>query len=54
MAAFNASKIAHCKNDGNSEILHYLFENQRKWAKGETIEELNKNLKNILKNQILI
>ena len=28
MAAFNASKIAHCKNDGNSEILHYLYNNQ--------------------------
>ena len=24
MAAFNASKIAHCKNDGSSKILHYL------------------------------
>ena len=28
MAAMNASKIAHCRNDGNSEILHYLFNNQ--------------------------
>ena len=25
MAALNASKIAHCKNDGNSKILHYLL-----------------------------
>ena len=25
MAALNASKIAHCKNDGKSEILHFLF-----------------------------
>ena len=24
LAALNASKIAHCKNDGNSEILHFL------------------------------
>ena len=45
MAAMNASKIAHCRNDGNSEILHYLFDNQSEWAKGGTIEELNKNLK---------
>ena len=45
MAAMNASKIAHCRNDGNSEILHYLFDNQSEWAKGSTIEELNKNLK---------
>ncbi len=49
MAAMNASKIAHCKNDGNSEILHYLFNNQRQWVKGKTIEELNKNIKNFIK-----
>ena len=45
MAAMNASKIAHCRNDGNSEILHYLFDNQDQWIKGETIEELNQNIK---------
>ena len=39
IAALNASKIAHCKNDGNSEILHLLFNNQRLWAKGETIND---------------
>ena len=32
LAALNASKIAHCKNDGKSDILHYLFKNQKKWA----------------------
>ena len=48
MAALNASKIAHCKNDGNSEILHYLFINQRQWVKGNSIEELNKNIKNFI------
>ena len=51
LAALNASKIAHCKNDGNPDILHYLYENQKKWVKGETIEDINKHLKNlILKN----
>ena len=45
MAALNASKIAHCRNDGGSEVLHYLFENQEEWVKGKTIEELNKNIK---------
>ena len=51
LAALNASKIAHCKNDGNPDILHYLYENQKKWVKGETIEVINKHLKNlILKN----
>ena len=48
MAAFNASKIAHCKNDGKSEILHHLFKNQDKWVKGNTIADLNKNLKNFI------
>ncbi len=48
MAAFNASKIAHCNNDGRSEILHHLFNNQSKWVKGSSIEDLNKNLKNFI------
>jgi len=50
MAAFNASKIAHCKNDGNSEVLHYLYLNQDKWIKGSTIDDLNKNLKKAIKD----
>ena len=45
MAAMNASKIAHCRNDGSSEVLHHLFENQDKWVKGKNIEELNQNIK---------
>ena len=48
MAALNASKIAHCNNDGDSKILHFLYLNQDKWLKGENIEDLNKNLKNII------
>ena len=44
IAALNASKIAHCRNDGDSEILHYLFDNQSEWVKGNTIKELNENL----------
>ena len=48
LAAFNASKIAHCKNDGKSEILHFLFNNQNKWAKGNSVEEFNANLKDLL------
>ena len=48
MAALNASKIAHCKNDGHSKILHFLFENQKKWAEGNKIEEINSKLKEIL------
>ena len=48
MAAMNASKIAHCLNDGNSEILHYLFDNQSQWVRGKTIEELNQNIKKFI------
>ena len=48
LAALNASKIAHCKNDGNSEILHHLFDSQNQWVKGNTIEELNQNIKNFI------
>ena len=48
LAAFNAAKIAHCKNDGNSEVLHYLYENQRQWVKGSSIEDANKNIKDLI------
>ena len=48
LAAFNASKIAHCKNDGKSDLLHFLYENQKKWVRGETIKDINKNLKNLI------
>ena len=51
LAALNASKIAHCKNDGNSEILHFLYSNQTKWVRGSTIEELNLNLKKLVEKQ---
>ena len=48
VAAFNASKIVQCKNDGNPEILNSLYLNQSKWIKGNTIEEVNDNLKKFL------
>jgi len=50
MAAFNASKIAQCNNDGKSDLLHILFSNQKKWS-GQTIEEVNENLKKLLKEK---
>tara|TARA_B100000427_G_C15263571_1_gene487647 strand:- start:33 stop:569 length:537 start_codon:yes stop_codon:yes gene_type:complete len=49
IAALNASKIAHCKNDGKSEILHYLFNNQKRWLKGKSIDDLNQNIKIFIK-----
>ena len=48
LAAFNASKIAHCKNDGKTDLLHFLYKNQKKWVRGETIEDINKHLKDII------
>ncbi len=51
LAALNASKIAHCKNDGKSNILHFLYSNQKEWVQGETIEDLNKNLKKLISEQ---
>ena len=51
LAALNASKIAHCNNDGNSEILHLLYKKQNDWAKGEKIEDFNSNLRKIIKDE---
>ena len=54
MAAFNASKIALCNNNGKSDILHFLFSNQKKWVVGKTIEEINENLKKLLKEENIV
>ena len=51
LAALNASKIAHCKNDGKSDILHFLFYNQNAWINGKNIEEINMNLKTIINKE---
>ena len=48
VTAFNASKIAQCKNDGSLEVLNRLYLNQSKWIKGNTIDEVNENLKKFL------
>ena len=48
VAAFNASKIVQCKNDGNPKILNSLYLNQSKWIKGDTIDKVNENLKKFL------
>ena len=51
IAAFNASKISQCKNDGNTDILESLYANQQKWIKGSSVEEANENLQKFLKNE---
>ncbi|MDB3885922.1 DsbA family protein [Candidatus Pelagibacter sp.] len=51
IAAFNASKIGQCNNDGKSEVLHTLFSGQKKWARGKTPEEAKKYLKKFLEDE---
>ncbi len=51
LAAFNAAKVAHCRVSNGEEILHFLYQNQSEWVKGNSIEELNNNLEKILKSQ---
>ena len=51
VAGLNAAKLAHCKKDGKSDILHILFKNQKKWLKGNTVEDVNNYLGEFLKDQ---
>jgi protein-disulfide isomerase len=51
LAAFNASKIAQCNNDGNSNILNILYSGQKKWARGKTPEEATGYLKKFLEDE---
>ena len=51
IAAFNASKIAQCKNDQSLEILESLYSNQQAWVKGSTADEINANLKKFIENE---
>jgi len=51
MAAFNASKISQCNNDGKSNIMDILFSGQKKWAKGKTPEEATGYLKKFLTDE---
>jgi len=51
IAAFNASKVSQCKNDGNSDILESLYANQQKWVKGTSVGDANQNLQIFLENE---
>ena len=49
LAGLNAAKITHCTQDDKKLFfLNYLFETQTKWTKGNTIEDINNNLKKSL------
>ncbi len=50
-AAFNASKLVHCVDkEKNLTLLDTLYEKQNKWTIGSNINEINGNLKKIVKN----
>ena len=51
IAAFNASKISQCNTDQSLEILESLYLNQQVWIKGSTIEQINANLKDLIKKE---
>jgi len=51
IAAFNASKITQCKEDQSLEILESLYSNQQAWVKGNTVEEINNNLKKFIEKE---
>ena len=50
-AAFNASKLLHCiEKKEQINFMDTIYENQKKWANETNIEDINKNLKEIVKN----
>ena len=51
IAALNASKITQCKQDQSLEIMNSLYSNQQAWVKGNTIEDINKNLKKFIEQE---
>ena len=51
VAAFNASKIAQCNNDGDPEVLNILYSGQKKWARGKTPDEAKIYLKKFLEDE---
>ena len=51
VAAFNASKISQCKSDESLKILNSLYSNQQEWVRGNTVNEINDNLKKFLKRE---
>ena len=50
-AAFNASKLLHCLDQKRQiDFLDTIYETQNKWTDGSNINEINKNLKKIVRN----
>ncbi len=50
-AAFNASKLLHCLDKKKQmQYLDIIYETQIKWTSGSNMEDINDNLKNIVKD----
>jgi len=50
-ASFNASKLLHCLDQKKQiKFLDTIYENQNEWTIGSNINEINNNLKKIVKN----
>ena len=50
-AGFNASKLLHCLDQKNQmTFLDIIYETQNKWVSGTNINDINDNLKKIVKN----
>ena len=50
-AAFNASKLLHCLDkEKRMNFLDIIYKDQKKWTDGSNLEDINKNLKKIVKN----
>jgi len=50
-AAFNASKLLHCtEKNKQMDFIDLIYENQSEWTSSSSIDAINKNLKNIVKN----
>ena len=48
VAAFNAAKITQCNIDQGLKILEKLYLKQNEWVKGNTVDDVNDNLKKFL------
>ena len=50
-AAFNASKILHCADkEKQINLMDIIYEKQEKWTNGTNIDDINKNLKSLVKD----
>jgi len=50
-SAFNASKLLHCLEEKQQmEFLDTIYKTQNKWTNGSDLNDINKNLKKIVKN----